>query len=99
MGSSGSGDAWPDNEKCKVSQLTVEHSHGPAVGDDMVHREEQYVFFRAQPQERCPKEWPRVEIERTFGLLAARRSTWLPARTMEAQSDRPPATSRPVAAL
>ncbi len=49
--------------------LPHEHPHRPAVGDDVVHGEQQDMLGRPQPQQRGAQEGPAFEIERPHGRL------------------------------
>ena len=53
-GSGGSGGRWPACEgRVERAELADEHAHRPAVGDDVVHRQQQHVLVVAQPQQRA----------------------------------------------
>ena len=49
-------------------ELAQEHAERPAVGDDVVHRQEQDVIVRRQPEEAGAEDRARGEIERLLDL-------------------------------
>ncbi len=51
-------------------QLAAEHPHGPAVGGDVVQREERQVLLARQPQQGDAQERPPHQVERPPRLLA-----------------------------
>ncbi|CAG2153597.1 hypothetical protein LMG26296_05338 [Cupriavidus plantarum] len=54
--------------RIKRSKLVDDDAHRPSIGDDMVHRDEQHMIVRRQPQQPHPHQRPMREIERRSGL-------------------------------
>ncbi len=52
-------------------QLADEHTHGPAVGHDVVHHHQQPVLVRRQADQRPAQERPGAEVERPPREVAA----------------------------
>ena len=80
-------------------QLAQQDLHRPAVGDDVVHRQQQDVPLRAEPQQRGAQERTGGEVERLDGLAPRRRPRppRLRGRSPAAAADRParsPGTAR-----
>ena len=53
------------------AELTHQHAHRPAVGDDVVQGEEEDVILLAQTDETGPRQRPRCKIEGRLGCLDA----------------------------
>src|SRR5215467_4139938 len=54
----------------QTSELIDENAHGPAVRDDVMHGDEEYVIERMESDERDSQQWRLREIKRLEAFLA-----------------------------
>jgi hypothetical protein len=58
-----------DKSSIKRSHFLDEHTHGPAITDDVMHRHQQDMIFSAETHEARTYEWSSREIERQARLF------------------------------
>ena len=51
------------------AKLADQHAHRPAVGDDVMHGDEQHIFAISQPDEASADQRPGLQIEGAVGFL------------------------------